>query len=230
MVSCARHSAKNAAPNNRHIGGSSCAYRNDPMPNTEVGESYETVRETYKRRFAPGRRPLHSIGAKLLVQWRLRSQTEGLLRNALWWWSSIWQRRRRPVRVRSRLQLRKTSAGASTCALRLATGVERVSLDSLLHLNPAGQEEKICGLLFAHSRPPRSFVRRHTNYLKPRRSHRQTHSKQAAITFLQPIRAAIGLSCRSGAIMGGGRKANTVGFPLALRVGDIGVSQRAIIA
>jgi hypothetical protein len=87
--------------------------------------SYEAVREIYKRRLAADWLCFHSIGAELLVQWRLRSETERILRNALWWWSSVWQRRRRPVRIWSRVQLRKTSTGAATTALRLATGVER---------------------------------------------------------------------------------------------------------
>jgi len=36
-------------------------------------------------------------------------------------------------------------------------------------------------------------------------------------------------SYRSGAIMGGGRKANIVGFPLGWHAGDIGVNQPPII-
>src|SRR5215472_7086286 len=96
----------------------------------------EAVREIYSSRRAADQRSLRCIGAKLLELSRLQSQTEGLLRNAVWWWSGLGQRRRRPVRLWSRLQLRETSAVAtSAAALRLATDVERPLLGSLLYLN-----------------------------------------------------------------------------------------------
>jgi hypothetical protein len=59
--------------------------------------------------------------------------------------------------------------------------------------------------------------------------------KQAPVTLLWSIRITTGtrtstLSYRSRAIMGGGRKASIVGFPLAWRAGGIGVNPPAIIA
>jgi hypothetical protein len=96
------------------------------------------------------RRCYDGVSAKLLVFWRLRSQTVGLLRNALWWRSAIQQRRWGPVRLWSRLQSRKTSTGTVTiraAALCLATGLERASLGSLLHLN-ATLEAPECAELF----------------------------------------------------------------------------------
>src|SRR5262245_28998524 len=92
----------------------------------------------YYCRPTTNRRCYAAISAKRLVQWRLRSQTEGLLRHAVGCRSAIQQRRWRPVRLWSRLQLRKTSTRTATiraAALRLATGLELASLGSLLHLN-----------------------------------------------------------------------------------------------